>query len=93
LTNHPSGLQCHCTRFSGLVAELDEGDSYEYVKALTDVYRLNMFDVLMQYRAIFFDAPQVGSSSTRPRYLALPQRGCVSRGGSSPVCIPGARPL
>lgn len=45
------------------MSELDEGDSYEYVKALTDLYRLNMFDVLMQYRAIFFDAPGVGGVS------------------------------
>jgi hypothetical protein len=50
------------------VAELDDGDSYEFVKALTDVYRLHMFDVLMQYRAIFFDAPQVGpAAGTRAR--------------------------
>ncbi len=36
--------------------ELDEGDSYEYIKHLTDVYRLHLFDVVMQYRAIFFDS-------------------------------------
>ncbi len=36
--------------------ELDEGDPYEYIKHLTDVYRLHLFDVVMQYRAIFFDS-------------------------------------
>ncbi|KIZ04110.1 Conserved oligomeric Golgi complex subunit 8 [Monoraphidium neglectum] len=60
-------LSCREQWFSGLVAELDEGDSYEYVKALTDVYRLNMFDVLMQYRAIFFDAPQEGKPQAGAR--------------------------
>lgn len=39
-----------------LVSELDETDSYEYVKHLTDVHRLHLFDVVMQYRAIFFDS-------------------------------------
>jgi len=47
------------------VDELDESDSYEHVKALTDLYRLHMFDVLMQYRAIFFDAAQVGRADGR----------------------------
>ena len=42
---------------SQLVDELDETDSYEYLKHLTDVYRLHLFDAIMQYRAIFFDAP------------------------------------
>ena len=40
-----------------LVDELVDNDSYEYLKHLTDVYRLHMFDAIMQYRAIFFDAP------------------------------------
>jgi hypothetical protein len=44
-----------------LVAELDDTDSYEYVKHLTDVHRLHLFDIVMQYRAIFFDtSAQVG---------------------------------
>lgn len=39
-----------------LISELDSSDSYEYVKHLTDVHRLHLFDIVMQYRAIFFDA-------------------------------------
>lgn len=39
-------------------ASLQElGDSlppYEYLKKMTDTYRLQMFDILMQYRAIFY---------------------------------------
>ncbi len=49
---------------SQLVDELDSGaDSYEYVKHLTDVHRLHLFDAVMQYRAIFFDTPQAGASA------------------------------
>ena len=29
--------------------------AYEFLKRLTDVYRLHLFDVVMQYRAIFSD--------------------------------------
>ena len=48
---------------SSLVDDLDESDSYEYLKHLTDVYRLHMFDVIMQYRSIFFDTPAAGAGS------------------------------
>ena len=35
--------------------ELDDSNVYEYVKRLTDVHRLQLFDVVMQFRAIFSD--------------------------------------
>lgn len=38
-----------------LVADLDDHNAYELLKRLTDVYRLHLFDVVMQYRAIFSD--------------------------------------
>ncbi|GAB4821913.1 hypothetical protein N2152v2_008959 [Parachlorella kessleri] len=38
-----------------LVADLDDHNAYELMKRLTDVYRLHLFDVVMQYRAIFSD--------------------------------------
>jgi hypothetical protein len=38
-----------------LVDELDDSNVYEYVKRLTDAHRLQLFDVVMQYRAIFSD--------------------------------------
>lgn len=37
------------------VAALEEGNAYDYLKKLTDVHRLQLFDVVMQYRAIFAD--------------------------------------
>lgn len=42
-----------------MLDELDGSDAAEYAKALVDAHRLHLFDVLMQYRAIFFD-DQVG---------------------------------
>jgi hypothetical protein len=51
---------------SQLISDLDDADSYEYVKHLTDVHRLHLYDVVMQYRAIFFDAStQVGRGGQR----------------------------
>jgi hypothetical protein len=38
---------------ASLAADLDDSSAYEFLKRLTDVYRLNLFDVVMQYRAIF----------------------------------------
>lgn len=40
---------------ASLAAELDDSHPYEFLKRLTDVYRLHLFDVVMQYRAIFAD--------------------------------------
>lgn len=34
---------------------MDESNAYDYLKRLTDVHRLQLFDVVMQYRAIFAD--------------------------------------
>ncbi|KAI3435879.1 hypothetical protein D9Q98_001937 [Chlorella vulgaris] len=48
-------LQRRETWIAGLVAELDDSHAYELLKRLTDVYRLHLFDVVMQYRAIFSD--------------------------------------
>lgn len=49
-------LTCREQWFEELVAELEDREPYEYLKHLTDLYRLHLFDVVMQYRAIFFDA-------------------------------------
>lgn len=45
---------------------MDDGNVYEYVKRLTDVHRLQLFDVVMQYRAIFSDdmSPQEATSAS-----------------------------
>lgn len=33
-----------------LLAEVDDSDAYECVKQLTDLHRLHLFDIVMQYR-------------------------------------------
>ena len=48
-------LQCRERWLAELVAELDESSVYEHLKRLTDVHRLQLFDVIMQFRAIFSD--------------------------------------
>lgn len=40
---------------SGLITDLDDSHPYEFLKRLTDVYRLHVFDIIMQYNAIFSD--------------------------------------
>ncbi len=58
-------LACREAWHAELVADLDDaGSPYDYLKRLTDVHRLHLFDVVMQYRAIFSDdsSAQVGSS-------------------------------
>lgn len=65
-------LACREEWVAGLVSELEEGGAYEFLKRLTDVYRLHLFDVIMQYRAIFSDdsSQQVtpGRKTFGPRY-------------------------
>lgn len=49
---------------SSLTADLDERSAYDFLKRLTDVYRLHLFDAIMQYRAIFADQqPHPGSGA------------------------------
>jgi Dor1-like family len=48
-------LQCREEWLSELLDELDTSAAYDYLKRLTDVHRLHLFDVVMQYRAIFVD--------------------------------------
>ena len=70
-------LRCREAWFSQLVAELDDSDSYEYIKALTDVYRLQLFDVVMQYKAVFFD---MGGSTGPVRTMCGANDTCNSQG-------------
>ena len=52
---------------AGLVSELDDGSGYELLKRLTDVYRLHLFDVVMQYRAIFADDADAAAAGAQVR--------------------------
>ncbi len=48
-----------------MVAGLEEGSAYDYLKRLTDVHRLQLFDVVMQFRAIFTDDAAAGEGEAR----------------------------
>ena len=56
-------LACREAWVASQVAELDVSTAYEYLKRLTDVHRLQLFDVVMQYTAIFSDAASTVSVS------------------------------
>ena len=63
-------LQCRERWLAELVAELDDASVYEYLKRLTDVHRLQLFDVVMQFRAIFSD--DAGPPRLQPRHSSAP---------------------
>ena len=48
-------LGCREDWISHLVSDLDDSNPYEYLKRMTDIHRLHLFDVVMQYRAVFSD--------------------------------------
>ena len=70
-------LACRDEWIGSLVDELDDSDSYEYVKHLTDVHRLHLFDAVMQYRAIFFDTPVAATGLGQVRLGACRPCWCV----------------
>lgn len=41
-------LQCRDECISRLIDDLEDSDPYEFVKHLTDVHRLHLFDAVMQ---------------------------------------------
>lgn len=49
-------LRCREGHVADAVADLDDTNAYDYLKRLTDLHRVHLFDVVMQYRAIFGDA-------------------------------------
>ena len=48
-------LQCREEWLAEVIQDLEEQNVYDYLKRLTDMHRLHLFDVVMQYRAIFSD--------------------------------------
>lgn len=45
---------------ASLLLEVDDSSAYDFLKKVTDVYRLHVFDVMMQYRAIFAGGDEDG---------------------------------
>lgn len=71
------------------IEELDDNDSYEFVKHVTDVHRLYLFDVVMQYRAVFFDSTaQVSTQQLISKQLCISLR-CARAVGQLSGSPPG----
>lgn len=54
-----------------VIEDLEEQSAYDYLKRLTDIHRLHLFDVVMQYRAIFSDDNSVQVQCAVQTYLTL----------------------
>ena len=50
-------------RFKSVVAEIDEGNVPDYIRQYTDAHRVHMFDIIMQFRAIFYDGGDSAAST------------------------------
>eukprot|EP00899_Mesostigma_viride_P002428 jgi/Mesvir1/12186/Mv00424-RA.1 len=48
-------LRCRESWLSDIIEDLDKSSPYDYLKRVTDAHRVHLFDVVMQYRAIFAD--------------------------------------
>ena len=77
-------LACRDVWFESLVAGLSdvESDHYTYIKRLTDYTRVHMFDIVMQYRAVFSDESHAagaanGDTGTRARGVATAGPACT----------------
>ena len=57
-------LACREEYVASAVADLDDSNPYEYLKKLTDTHRVSLFDIVMQYRAIFSDDADADASSS-----------------------------
>ncbi len=54
-----------------VIEDLEEQSAYDYLKRLTDIHRLHLFDVVMQYRAIFSDDNSVQVQRAVKTHLTL----------------------
>ncbi|KAL7150855.1 hypothetical protein ABFS83_05G141900 [Erythranthe nasuta] len=48
-------LRCREAWLTGILDDLDQRNPYEYLKRMVNCYRMHLFDVVNQYRAIFAD--------------------------------------
>lgn len=48
-------LRCREAWLVGIIDDLDQSNPYEYLKRMAYYHRVHLFDVVMQYRAIFSD--------------------------------------
>mmetsp|Transcript_22711 Transcript_22711/g.70153 ORF Transcript_22711/g.70153 Transcript_22711/m.70153 type:complete len:554 (-) Transcript_22711:151-1812(-) len=55
-------LRCREAFIAAQVAALDRSSPYDFLKRLTDAHRVHLFDITMQYRAIFASQPWQGQA-------------------------------
>lgn len=48
-------LRCREAWLTGILADLDQRNAYDYLKGMVNCHRMHLFDVVNQYRAIFAD--------------------------------------
>ncbi|KAK9844283.1 hypothetical protein WJX74_000423 [Apatococcus lobatus] len=46
-------LQCREAWLVEMLAEVEEGPAHDFLKRITDIHRLHLFDIIMQFRALF----------------------------------------
>lgn len=61
-------------RFASVLAELDDTSVPDLVRTLTDAHRSHMFDIVMQFRAIFYDGDAADSAPPAAADTADPAR-------------------
>lgn len=77
-------------RFKSVVAEIDEANVPDYIRQYTDAHRVHMFDIIMQFRAIFYDGGD--SSAANDAASDVAAGGSAARpGGESGGSGEGAR--
>lgn len=52
---HVATRVCLRHRFAAVLSELDDSSTPDYIRSLTDAHRSHVFDIVMQFRAIFYD--------------------------------------
>jgi hypothetical protein len=67
-------LRCREAWLADIIDDLDPSNPYDYVKRLTDHHRVHLFDVVMQYRAIFADDTSNQASCTARLLKPFPPR-------------------
>ena len=59
-----------------MLAEVEEGPAHDFLKRVTDIHRLHLFDIIMQFRALFAEEALGQVSSRRSQDLFQAGKQC-----------------
>ena len=77
-------------RLQSVIDGLSDANPADYIRQLTDVYRLHIFDIVMQYRAIFATSdPSPSQGAEAVPQPATSGAAAVSNGGSAAAILYG----